>query len=60
MMGQGHIKSIETQGQTPGKTAIMVIKGSLRPLGLLFKNDRFVCTDSQKNIKQISSPQFTI
>ena len=24
---------------------------SLRPQGLLFKNDRFICTDSQKNIK---------
>ena len=25
-MGQGHIKSIKTQGQTSGKTGIMVMK----------------------------------
>ena len=25
-MGQGQLRSIETQGSTPGKTAIMVIK----------------------------------
>ena len=27
------------------------IKGSLRPQCLRFKNDKFICTDSQKHIK---------
>ena len=28
-----------------------MLKGSLRPQGLILKNDRFICTDSEKNIK---------
>ena len=39
------------------ETPTICIKGSLRAPGLLFKNDRFICTDSQK--KTIKTNKFT-
>ena len=46
--GTGPDLNIETQS---------IFKESLRPQVLLFKNDRFLCTDShKKTFKHISSP----
>ena len=60
MMGQGQLRSIETQGQTTGKTAIIVIKEHqifVAPSGYLYwKQTYFQVFDGTSTEKDIEPP----